>query len=126
MSCNKIILVDDDFISLALVSKLLTASKICDTIEKYNNGKEAFDAISNIYEKNDGFPDLILLDINMPVWDGWDFLDELIKNNYPKKFKILMLSSSDQETDKSKSEKYDYIDGFITKPITIEKISNFI
>lgn len=119
-------MIDDDFISLALVSKLLTASKICNTIETYKNGKEAFDAISLVYEKEEGFPDLLLLDINMPVWDGWDFLDELVKNNYPKKFKIIMLSSSDHESDISKSEKYDLIDGFITKPITLEKISNFI
>ncbi len=68
------------------------------------------------------FPRLILLDINMPVKDGWEFLAELrlLNCNFENQPKIFMISSSDHQRDKDKATGFPEVLEFLPKPLTLE------
>jgi len=89
------------------------------------NGEEALDFIKNNTE--DIHPELILLDINMPVMDGFEFLQEYNKVDFNGKLKphIIMLTTSTNPTDVDKVKKSD-ITGYINKPLTESKIMEII
>ena len=85
------------------------------------NGKEGI-AISASHQ-----PDLILLDINMPILDGWQFLEEYktIKNNLSKDIVINILTSSDDKEDLNKAELFkEEIHKYYTKPVTVALIKD--
>ncbi|MFE3871119.1 hypothetical protein ACFX5F_07770 [Flavobacterium sp. ZS1P70] len=54
-------------------------ANFCESFMIFRNGKEAFDKLKAIIIADAKLPDLILLNLNMPIWDGWQFLDEFIK-----------------------------------------------
>ncbi len=123
-------LVDDDetcnYISEKIISKLNLSSHT----HIVKNGREALNFIEeNCTKSNNNFticPDLILLDINMPVMDGIEFLEELYNNKnieklYTNSVSIYILSSSDNPSDMKKVSKYN-IKGYLSKPITVDKI----
>jgi CheY-like chemotaxis protein len=86
------------------------------------NGLEAIDELKDKVE-TDNIPDLILLDINMPVYDGWQFLEEFkkIKQKLTKEITVYMVSSSNDATDISKSKEYkDEVKKYYYKPMTQE------
>ena len=77
----------------------MSYSGICESFLIFKNGKEAYDHLSIIIKENKSLPDIILLDINMPIMNGWQFLDEIIKINIPKELKIFIVSSSENPED---------------------------
>lgn len=127
---NKILCVDDDPITLMLCKKVIYKSEFSNQIETVKNGKEAlnyFDSLieSKIEEKS--YPELIFLDLNMPVMDGWEFLDEFKNEKYLSFFdntKIIILSSTVDPKDIDKSKNYPKVIHFIAKPITKEILRN--
>lgn len=84
----------------------------------------AQDALDYLQNNQDVFPDLIFLDINMPIMNGWDFLDAYERLNYhrTKDAIIAMNSSSVYQEDKNKANTYAKVVMFIDKPITLENI----
>jgi CheY-like chemotaxis protein len=94
----------------------------------FNNGKEALDTFLQDIEAGNELPEVILLDINMPVMDGWEFLDEYVKvkHKIKNKVKIYMVSSSVNLSDLDKAKTYDDIVDYVVKPIKssdLQKIS---
>jgi len=78
MSKNRrICIIDDDPICVFTTKIMLEVSKVFDDIQVFNSGKEAFDILSK--KSDEDLPGVVILDINMPIWDGWDFLDEIVK-----------------------------------------------
>lgn len=116
---NKVLLVEDDETTIFL-SKIALRSAGIDNIDEALNGKEACDLI----EKN--CPDVILLDINMPVMNGWEFLDEKKARAFCKKVKIAILTSSTRPDDKKKAENYPCVIAYFEKPLTKEKIEEIM
>lgn len=118
-------MVDDDEVSSYLISSTLEDMDIADKIATAYNGKEALDFLQqNCSDDREGFcPAFILLDLNMPVMDGFEFLDEFGRSfaEYTDKITICILSSSSAGKDKLKALDYP-ISGFITKPLTEEKL----
>ncbi len=120
-----ILLVDDDeinnFISIKLIKKALLNTEIAACL----NGKFAIDQLSEIH-KNDPekLPDYILLDINMPIMNGWEFLDEFKRLNITTqdKCKIYIISSSVFSNDINKARSYPLVRDFVSKPLNVEKI----
>ena len=86
----------------------------------FSQAELAIKAIS----ENANLPDYIFLDINMPVMDGWEFMDELSKMATAKlnNLHIYILTSSLDPSDYSKAELSPLIQGFISKPLEIEKV----
>lgn len=125
---NCIMLVDDNFIDNFAHKKLLESMKIANSFLEFTKPQEAIEylILFNCFSQkpNKNFVDLILLDINMPIMDGWHFVEEYKKacNNIKPKTIILLLSSSSDEMDIQRSRDEVFINGFIQKPLTKEKL----
>ncbi|MEQ8520334.1 MAG: response regulator [Cytophagales bacterium] len=131
MAKNKIkavMLIDDNEIDNLINQKMIEAANICENIYTHTGAKSAIEFLKNLEKMsdsvNDFFPELILLDIDMPLMDGFQFLDEFEKlsNETKGKIKIVMLTSSINPQDMSKAKKYSYVKKYINKPLTQENI----
>ncbi|WP_298115079.1 response regulator [Flavobacterium sp.] len=123
---SKILCVDDDPITLMLCKKVISKAEFSNEIDTAPNGEKALLYLENIIEeKNDDtqFPELIFLDLNMPVMNGWEFLDIFSTDKYSKVFKntkVIVLSSTIDPKDIEKSKSYPMVINFLSKPITLE------
>jgi CheY-like chemotaxis protein len=93
------------------------------------NGKEAITTLNNTLKNNDEhIPDIILLDINMPVMDGWEFMEEIkrIKSKINKQIIIYIVSSSIALEDRNKSKTFTDIIGYIPKPISVADLITIV
>jgi CheY-like chemotaxis protein len=118
--------VDDDIIYQTIIKKLIQKSECFSAFSNFINGKEVLTALYNTFELSDeNLPDIILLDINMPVMDGWEFMDEFktIKSKISKKINIYIVSSSIAIEDKKKAKTYIDIIDYIPKPITVNMLT---
>ena len=128
MSTNKplsILLVDDDEINNFISIKLIKKALIYTEINACLDGSYAISELLAIQEKNpDDLPDYILLDINMPIMNGWEFLDEYKRLGIDPlgKSKIYIISSSVFSNDINKAKSYDLVKDFISKPLNVDKI----
>jgi CheY-like chemotaxis protein len=125
MKKKSIWIIDDDVIFKIIIQKLISKTKIFDNVETFSNGEEALIAIKNILNKKEQLPDIILLDIEMPIMDGWVFMSEIsvFKHNFEEgKTSIFISSSSIAFDDKLKADKNPCIKGFLSKPITLENL----
>jgi CheY-like chemotaxis protein len=127
---QKVLLIDDDMVTWAICEMVLNKTSFTEKVEKLGNGKEGIDYFSSYFEKKKKgehdliAPDLILLDLNMPVMDGWTFLEDYIRK-YADRLpdtKIAILSSTVNPEDFIKAQKYSIVIDFINKPLTIELI----
>ncbi len=116
---NKIVLVDDDpiiqYVHLRILKKY--SSQL---ITQFDNGSDALE-----YFKGNGkasSPYLVLLDINMPIMDGWEFLDAVYEQGLESNMKVIVLTSSVDILDMEKAKKYDNIISFEQKPLTVDKV----
>jgi CheY-like chemotaxis protein len=112
--------IDDDIIYQTIIHKLIKKAGVFSAHSSFMNGKEAINTLKNTLGENDFLPDIILLDINMPVMDGWEFMEEIkmIKAKINKQIIIYIVSSSIALEDKNKSKTFPDIFGYIPKPIS--------
>lgn len=120
-----VLIVDDDEINNFVCSKIIDQAGFAENVQTSLGAREALDLLeSKVNDANDDLPDLILLDINMPIMSGWDFLEEykslLARSN--KNVVLMMLSSSVYEEDVSKANEYKEVSGYIAKPLRMEKL----
>lgn len=124
---KSVLLVDDDDVTLMICKLRLKKSKFCEEVITAENGEEAakfFERQLALPEIERNLPELIFLDINMPVMNGWDFLDDF-ESKYQHiftKIRIDILSSSVDPKDEEKAENHPLIIGFITKPLTDDNL----
>ena len=119
---NLACLIEDDPVHAFLSTKYLKMSGMIENILVLSNGQEAYEKLEAILFSGSELPELILLDLNMPVWDGWQFLDEFLKLPIDKKITIYILSSSINQEDHKKALEYNKVSNFIVKPITLETL----
>lgn len=120
----KILLVDDDKIMLFLHDTFLKRSGIaCDTV-LCGNGQEALDFLDNWEAPETTF--LILLDINMPVMNGWEFLNTVRTRPYLARLLIVMVSSANEEVEKERAFAFDQVIDYQQKPLNIESCRRII
>lgn len=119
----KICVVDDDPIFVFTLKTMFELKGINNEFDHFENGEDAFLEISKKLISDSNYYDLIILDINMPIWDGWDFLNEIEKLNLNQYPAIYLSSSSTNPEDIKSVSKYKLLKGFISKPLTIEKLS---
>ena len=117
---DAVFLVDDDPINNLINRRLLTKTGISNRIEEFLGGE---DALAKINDLDPGDSLLIFLDINMPVLNGWEFLNKYLDIYPNRNDKIVILSSSIDFQDRQKAEEYPVVSGFLEKPLTIEKIN---
>lgn len=121
MSIQSVLLVDDDPIQNMINSKLIARSSFKVDIRIANNGQEAIELLE---ATKDNMPDVIFLDINMPIISGWDFLDFIIPKNIGKLPRIYMLTSSISPDDIRRSENHPIVQAFLTKPLSVSRIDD--
>lgn len=118
-------IIDDDNMYINLLKKIIELKKLCKNLLIFGNGKEALDyfkaLVPNLKEK---MPEIIFLDINMPVMDGWEFLEEFVKieNTLKSKITIYMVSSSIDPKDYEKAKSFSSVTDYLIKPIEISKV----
>lgn len=117
-------LVDDDPIYQAVTKKIISKTQCPQTITSFSNGMDALENLKNTSNVAEILPDIILLDLDMPVMDGWDFLENFnrLKNTFQKDILVYIVSSSIAQSDQEKAKTYPTISGYISKPLTREDI----
>lgn len=116
--------VDDDPITLMLFKKIVEKACFAKEIVNAMNGEEAITFINTITNKNTK-PQLIFLDLNMPLMGGWEFLDLFNNSNYynSNNTKVIILTSTIDPEDIKKSKTYPNVIEFLSKPITVEMLN---
>ncbi|MEH6770260.1 response regulator [Maribacter arcticus] len=121
-------IIDDDPIFIYGTKRIIEKVDFCNKIIVYNNGQEAIDGIYELIKTKEQLPDVILLDINMPVMDGWEFLVEFkkLQNLFSKKIHIYLASSSVDPRDIERVKNYKEVSDYILKPITPDDLGKII
>ncbi len=125
----KILLVDDDRIYQFAARKTIEATGFAEKIHIASNGEEALTYLKNISDEDPALlPDVIFLDVNMPVMNGWEFLDTypVFSKVLPKKVLIYVVSSSIDAVDIDKSRQYKSVSGYLIKPVLKDKFSQVL
>jgi len=120
---EQILCIDDDPITLMLCKKVISKSSFSHEIITAQNGEEAlhhFNTLKYTNDKNRRKPELIFLDLNMPIMGGWEFLDHFTSSDYDEfnSVPVIVLSSTIDPDDLAKAKKYPIIIDFLSKPIT--------
>lgn len=123
-STKTIALIDDDDIFIFLITKIIKVSNLIDSIIVFGNGKEAITFLSENVTNPHLLPEIILLDLSMPIMDGWQFLEGLTKldPHIEKKITIYICTSSISPDDLNKAKNIPYVTDFLIKPVTKEKL----
>ena len=125
---NSVLLVDDDEATNVYNTVMIEDTGITDNILAARSVTEALNILNNAKENIDTLPELILLDINMPIMNGWYLLEEL-KHFEPEvlsRLNIVMLSASDNPNDIKKIDKYPFVIDYLSKPLSEDKIQKLI
>ena len=112
-------IIDDEWICRLIFKKLLERTAPGSKLTQFDNGQDAIEFISESQSRPDSLPELIFLDINMPVANGWQFLD-LLPAHKPDEYNpvIYMATSSPDPDDLDRSKTYPAITGYLQKPVT--------
>jgi len=115
-----VMLVDDNETDNFISKRIIEITKFARRVEVKNSGKSALDYLKENQSSADDLPNIIFLDINMPIVDGFVFLYEFEKFSevVRNKCKVIILSSSDNKRDIDKIVNNNHVIKFITKPLT--------
>lgn len=115
-----VMLVDDNDTDNFISKRIIEITDFAKVVIVKSSGKSALDYLDENRENVDGLPEIIFLDINMPIVDGFVFLYEFEKFNdiVKDKCRVIILSSSDNKRDIDKIVNNNYVIKFVTKPLT--------
>jgi len=121
-------LIDDDDIFVFLTKKVVEQTNLVDLIKVFGNGLDALNFLKENKDNVDVLPEIILLDLSMPIMDGWQFLEEFTKLNpyIGKKITIYICSSSISHDDITRAKSINEVSDYIIKPITKNKLIDLI
>jgi len=121
-------LIDDDDIFVFLTKKAIEQTKLVDLIKVFENGLDALNFLKENKHNVDDLPEIILLDLSMPIMNGWQFLEEYTKLHptIGKNITIYICSSSISHDDITRAKAINEVSDYIIKPITKDKLIDLI
>ena len=114
-------IIDDDPIFVFGAKRMMELADFCNGFMVFQDGRKALDGLSAIVASGNNLPEL-----NMPVMDGWQFLDEFTKIKTDKKITLYIVSSSIDNEDFNKAETYEVVSNYIVKPITMDTLKGIL
>ena len=116
---SKLILIDDDVMYHQITHIMMEEYSPVKEVVSSMDGKATLDYLIENKENDENLPDYIFLDLTMPEYDGWDFLNgyKKVYNSFKKAIRIYIVSSSIDPNDIERSKKYSFVDSFIIKPL---------
>jgi response regulator RpfG family c-di-GMP phosphodiesterase len=126
MNINKsvVCLIDDDEVYQFIFRRQVEISDLASRVLIFSNGQKGFDYLLDSLKNPRDIPNYIFLDINMPIMDGWQFLEEFssIEDKLTKHVNIYLVTSSIDERDIEKATKFRNVKEYLVKPISENKI----
>ncbi|WP_405400504.1 response regulator [Maribacter sp. Asnod2-G09] len=121
-------IIDDDPIFVYGTKRIIKEVDFATSVLVYSNGQEALDGLTKLCMAREPLPDVIFLDLNMPILNGWEFLDEFknCKSKRSKKIVIYIISSSVDPRDLERVKNYEQVDTYILKPITPDDLAKIL
>jgi len=120
-------IIDDDSIYVNLIKKIIKTKSLCGNLIIFKNGKQSIEyfevLLKNLEQEN--IPDIIFLDLNMPVMDGWEFLERFtkIKNRFGKIITLYIVSSSIYPEDIKRAKAIESVEDYLVKPIVMSDLA---
>lgn len=121
-------IVDDDEIFVFLTKKAIEKIDLAEHVKVFGNGLDAINFLKENADHPVFLPQIIILDLFMPIMDGWQFLEKfaLLKYKFEKKIIIYVVSSSISPEDMKRAKSINDVSDFIIKPITKEKLVDIV
>lgn len=121
-------IIDDDPMSSFMLKRLAELGELADIITIFNHARGALEYLSEHKKANNQLPDVILLDIYMPVINGWDFLARFreIKSELEKRIDIILVSSSDHPRDINQAKTFEEVKAYVTKPVSMDRLKELV
>jgi|SRR6185312_6123381 len=121
---KKLVIIDDDPIDHFVMKHALRGNTFFDTTTYTIYGSLVLDYIEENKSNPEKLPDVILLDLNMPKFSGWDFLNRMqeLSSDIRKNIRVHVLSSSIRPVDKENAEKYPFVRSYMSKPLSPDMI----
>ncbi len=128
MKLLNVLLVEDDKVTTLLTKRVVGMNDTVASFVATENGLVAVNYLENLIKNNEPMPDVILLDINMPILDGWGFLDKYVENiaAFGTDRAIYVCSSSVSPYDINKAKSYNTVVDFISKPIKRDTMAGIL
>ncbi|MCE6988980.1 response regulator [Dyadobacter sp. CY323] len=127
-SLERLCVIDDDPVFTFLLKKMIEKEPVASDCFFFENGQDAIDYLTEYKDQETRLPELILLDINMPILDGWQFIDEFakLKSQLSRNITIFMISSSTDTDDYNRAMATGYVDDYIRKPIYAAELQKIV
>ncbi len=125
---NSACIIDDDPIFIYGTKRIMNEVDFSDDILVYNNGQDAIDGLMALTAEGKDLPSVIFLDLNMPIMNGWEFLEDFVKipNQNREKVIIYILSSSVDPRDLERIKHYEVVNNYILKPISPKDLKSVL
>ncbi|MGJ8658240.1 response regulator [Cellulophaga fucicola] len=121
-------IIDDDPIFVYGTKRIMNDVDFCEEIHVFENGLDAIEELNRLRVAKEKLPKLIFLDLNMPIMNGWEFLDDFqkIPGHIREGVIIYIISSSIDPRDIERVKTYDIVSDYILKPVTPKDLQNLL
>lgn len=115
--------VEDDRITATITGLIAKKDLHCRAVQTFGNGQQALTKLTAAVRDGVDIPDLVLLDLNMPLMDGWEFLDAFGSLVLTQQVCIFILTSSIHPDDMEKARHYHAVKGYFSKPLDTQNVA---